>query len=176
VCDVTPLPHLLTLTPPWDAPLQWLLFASSTLVFVTVFVALYLAIGFMLTGRRRRWVRAVGHASHIPPLFKIGLGLATAGVLPFLYTLAIYLLVIWPASDRLEAWYTSEHARLLALTCDRTAFYAAYGSASHDLATWGLISVLVGMIGGVLTFAGGLAGAVGAINHLACREAARYPA
>jgi hypothetical protein len=90
--------------------------------------------------------------------------------------LAISLLVLWPAHDRLDAWYVSEHARLLAFNCDRTAFYSVYAGPAQTLATWGLVTTLVLMIGGTFGSAGGSVGMVAAIMRAARREALRLPA
>ena len=77
--------------------------------------------------------------------------------------------------DRLEAWYVSGHARVLAFDCDPTSFYSAYGVASGALAPWFYLAALTGIIIAALGIAGGILGTVGIITQSARRIAPRYP-
>jgi hypothetical protein len=101
------------LSAPWDAPLQWSLFANAVLLFAALFF-----FGLFMRSVFRRPL-------YIPPIFVVRFGLLGASIWLFLCDLEISLLVLWPAHDRLDAWYVGERARLLAFNCDLAAFNSA---------------------------------------------------
>jgi hypothetical protein len=113
---------------------------------------------------------------YIPTISAVRFGLLGMSTWLLLNDLALSLLVLWPAHDRLEAWYVSEHARMLAFNCDPITFYSAFGAASRTLTPWFYIAALTGMIIAVLGIAGGILGIVGIITQSARRVAPRYPA
>lgn len=164
MCSLMPLPPLLVLAGPWDAPLQWSLFVGVVLL-VAILSSFAIFMQFVFRS-----------PLYIPTISAVRFGLHGMSTWLLLCDLALSLLVLWPAHDRLEAWYVSEHACVLALNCDPTTFFSAYGAASQTLTPWFYIAALTGMIIATLGIAGGILGIVGIITRSARRVAPHYPA